>query len=442
MHETEHDVSSTTHTVNNDHVTVTVNRKPHCQVKFEIKIKPEAVQASYHQALKNINKEVSIPGFRKGRAPDSFLQDRYSSVIQKEFVEIVLNTGFHEALQMTHLHPLKESIKKRPIVHECSREKGAHFTIEFESRPLVPSVKVEELAIKKITPVTITAQDCENSLNNLVLQFAKYEPIHDRPVQEEDFVDVSLTILEDPPREVIHNQRTQVNATGLPIWIRQKVLGLHVGESAEGMTEQDQALVDHDPDFRSLPFRVTVQAIWQGILPAVDEELAKRVGVSSVEELSSKIKERLDQEAEREAYELMVQQIDRLLVEKYPIDLPQSYIDSDKEAHLNHYREQMEEEGKEVEDQHLSEIERAIERRVIYQLQLVLLFNKVAADYGIEVTQEDLSQELAHQLVLMRSNRCDIDFSSDREKQLKQLRDLAFDRKMKRFFVEHVKIEE
>ena len=69
------------------------------------------------------------------------------------------------------------------------------------------------------------------------------------PVEENDFVDLNVTILEDPPREVIHNQRTQVISTGLPSWLREKVVGLKAGESAEGMTEQDLTLAEPDPYF-------------------------------------------------------------------------------------------------------------------------------------------------------------------------------------------------
>lgn len=444
-HETEHDVNAQGNIFNDDHLTVTVSRKPHCEVKFDIKVKPEAVKAAYFQTLKDVNKEVSIPGFRKGRAPNSFLEDRYASTIQKSFVELALQTAFQDAVQLTHIHPLKDGHMKRPVVHECSSEKGAHFTIEFESRPVIPSVKVEELKIKKQQPKPITDQDCESALDNLLLQFAKYEPISDRHAQENDFVDISLTILEDPPQEVIHNQRIQVNTSkGIPAWIYQKVLGLGVEESAEGMTEQNASLTNSpsDPNFQPLPFRVTVHAIWEGVLPAIDEELAKRVGLSSVEELKSKIKERLEQEAERGAYEGTIDEIERSLVEKYPIEIPQSYIKEDKEARLEHYRKLQEKEQDEDVENNFKEIDKSIEKSTIYNLQLFFLFRKIAADYDIEITSEDLSHELKYQLSLMQMNRCAIDFSDDTEKQTNQLRNLALDRKIKQFLIDHSQQEE
>lgn len=430
--ETESDVSS----INNENISVTVTKKPHCQVKFDIKVEPHATEAAYQKAIKNINKEVTIPGFRKGKAPEKLILERYDPTIQKEFVDLTLSTAFNEALQLTHLHPLKDGHLKRPVVHECSRENGAHFTIEFECRPAIPSIKLEDLQFKKVAPISITEQDSKNAIENLRLQFATYEPIQDRPVQEDDFTEVSVTILEEPPREVIHNQRTQVNETGLPSWLRQKVIGLNPGESAEGMTEQDSNLSESAADFRSLPFRVTVNSIWKGTLPELDEELAKKVGLQSLEELNKKISERLEQEAQEDALQLEIQALENLLIQKYPIDLPQSYIDSNKEARLSHYLDQLDE--SQLEKQNYQQIEESIEKSTIYHLQLFFLFRKIASDHGVTIDNEDISQELTRQIALMSSGRSSINFNGDKDELREQLYNLALDRKIKKFLIDHV----
>jgi trigger factor len=424
--ETESDIHSTE---SNDNLSVTVTKRPHCQIKFDIKVKPQAVDAAYLKALKNVNKEVTVPGFRKGRAPDNLILEKYASAIQKEFIDLVLQTGFNEAIRLTHLHPLKDGNIKRPIVHECSREKGAHFTIEFEARPIMPSIKLDDLQIKKVTLPPITDQERDNALQNLLLQFTTYDPIEDRPVQEDDFINVSVAILGEHPREVIRNQRTQVNAKGLPAWLLQKVIGLRAGESAEGMTEQDLKLTQPDPDFQSLPFRVTVHSIWQGHLPAVDDELAKRVGLQSIEDLHKKIDERLNQEIQEDTFKQEIQAIEQLLVEKYPIDLPQSYIDANKDVRLSDYLEQLEKEQRDYSQEDYKQIEQSI------------LLRKIASDYNITIDNQDISQELTRQIALIPSGRSNIDFNN-KEKLKEHLYNLALDRKIKEFLIDHIIFKE
>lgn len=428
-------------TVNNDNLSVAVTKKPHCQIKFEIKVNPKAVEAAYQRACRNVSKEVTIPGFRKGKAPDAFIHEKFQSTIQREWIDIVLQTSFNEALHLTHLHPLNKELVRHPILKECSRDKGAHFTIEFEARPIIPSIKFDELKINKKSPTPVTDQDRQNVLQNLLLRFTTYEKVEGRAVQPDDFINVSVEMLEDPPRMAVKNQRTQVNQTGLPHWLRKKVIGLQAGESAEGMTEQDPNLIEPDPDFKPYPFRVTVHSIWQGTLPALDEELVKRVGLNSLDELHKKIDDQLELEAEEIAYQSNVQALEQLLVAKFPVEIPQSYIDSNKEARLNDYLEDLQSRKKEYSEEDHEQIEKMIEKSTIFHLQLFFLLSKIASDHNITVNQQELAQELSHQIALIAIQRNSVDLQ-DREKLQEQLYHAALDRKIKQFLIEHATSDE
>ena len=320
--------------------------------------------------------------------------------------------------------------------------KRGRFTIEFESRPIIPSVRVEDLKIKKITPNPITDRERQNALQQVVLQFTTYDPIQDRAVQEDDFVDLTVTMLEDPPRDVIQNQRTQVNSTGLPAWMRQRIIGLNAGESAEGMTEQDPTLAEPTPDFRSFPCSVTVNAIWQGNLPAIDDELAKKVGLQSLEELHKKIDERMEQDVHEEAHQKLVKAIEDVLLAEYPFDLPQSYIEANKETRLENYLQSLGEQKDSLTEEEFKQIEKMIERNTIEHLHLYFLLRKIAADYHIQVNQEDLSQELARQVALLPRGRSALNLSSDKKEIQTQVYHLALDRKIQQFLIDRSTSEE
>lgn len=430
--ETEPGITST---FSNENLTVSVTKKPHCEVKFDVVVTPQSAAAAYQKAIRNINKEVSIPGFRKGKAPTPIILEKYSSAVQKEFADLIIQIGFNESLQLADLHPLKDGRITRPILHECSVEKGAHFTIEFESRSIIPPIDLEKLRLKKIHPSPITDREEQNALQNLLLQFAQYEPIEDRPTQEGDFVDLDVTILGDNPKEVIHNQRTQVVPTGLPSWLRQKVIGLKAGESAEGVTEQDLTLSKPVPEFKSLPFKVTVKAILNGNLPAVDEELAKKVGLESIDKLHIKLRERLEKEVEEEAREEQVRLLEEALVAAHLFDLPQSYIDSNKEARLESYFQKQKKDKRDYPKEELDQISQMIEESTIYHLQLFFLMRKVASEYQITLSQDDLREELTRQMALASSGRNSINFSGEKEEFAEQLNHFAFDRKIKEFLL-------
>ncbi|MCE2981929.1 MAG: trigger factor [Parachlamydia sp.] len=421
-------------TASNEHLTIHVARKPNCLIKFDITVKPEAVEAAYQSAVKAVKKEVNIPGFRKGKAPDHFIFDKYSSVIQKECVDIALRTAFNEAIQLTNIHPLKDGLVKRPLVHECTREKGAHFVLEFEGRPVIPTVNPEELQMNKVPESEVSDEQRQNAIDNLLLQFMTYEPITDRGVEENDFVDVDVILLEEPPREVIKNQRTQVNQKGLPSWMKGNVIGLKAGEHAEGMTKQNS---DHQqPDFESSPYRITVKAIWKGVPPEMNDDLAKKVGLQTIDELHQKIDERLKNELEDDIYLQKIIALEDQLVEKYPVDLPKTFIDSRKEQHLDNYLKRLEAGHVNPEVNDYSQLDKIVEKSTVRNLTLHFLLQRVAMENQLNVTDEDITHELSKQVALMPSGRSQIDINTDKDRLREQIQILAFERKVKQYLLD------
>lgn len=432
----EKDATLTTQTFKNENLQVVVSRHPNCQVKFEITVQPEAVKAAFAKAAKNVKREVSLPGFRKGKAPDHMITEKFGSAIEKEGVDITLQTAFNEAIHLTNLHPLREGNIKRPLVHECSLEKGASFSIEFEVRPQIPEIHFSDLKIKQVPLTAITEKDEERALHQVANQFTTYEAAPEgTTVEPNEFADLDIEVIENgTPRKVIENQRTQINEEGIPKWVLNKVIGLKAGESAEGETEQDPE--HHVPDFKPTQFRVTVKALYKGETPALDDALATRVGLKTMDELKTKIKEKLEREAQDKSSEDEMTQLEQLLLQKYQFDLPRSLIDANKKSRLNDYLNQLRSQNQDGYIQsNRRQIEQSVENATVHQLQLFFILRKVAAENQIEVTQEDIGQELTHQISLMQSGRSFLDFN-DREHMRDQLQTIALDRKVKQFLLD------
>jgi len=151
----------------NDKIQLTVNRKPDCIVELTIIANPAFGQESYKKALKNVSKEVSFPGFRKGRAPDTMVESQYRPQIDREFKEIFLNESVKQALDLCELYPWNRSEKIKADMDEASVEKGGKFTVTFESFPEIPDINPADITIEKIEPKKITDEDVEKHINAL-----------------------------------------------------------------------------------------------------------------------------------------------------------------------------------------------------------------------------------------------------------------------------------
>ncbi len=428
----EHESSSS---FSNEHLQVEVSRKPHCRVIVDITVSPQGAQAAYQKALKNINKEVSIPGFRKGKAPISMILANYQKAIQSEFQEVALQTAFVEGLSLADIHPLKKGYVGHPKVQECSPEKGVHFSVEIEEHPIVPTVNLDDLVIEKASKPETTDEEVANALWQVQMQFVAYEEIKDRPVEQDDFVDISVTLLSDPPQQAIDNQRTQVNQKGLPSWLLKNVLGLEAGQSVEGFTEpskdQEQA------DFQPTPYQLTIHGIYQGTFPTQDDELATRVGLKTLDELKEKIRERLSHQLDEEFYRGEVRKLEQCLFEKYSFSIPKSTI----EARANYYLQQFlqAEQRSDLGAKELSKLKNDFEQHSEKVLILSYLLSKIGSDQQIQINEEDVKQELLRQIALIPSGQNSLDIYSKNDNLKQEIHDIALTRKVKQFLLDHTR---
>jgi trigger factor len=412
----------------NDTLTVSVERQPGCHVKFTITVEPKAVAAAYVKALKNINKEVSIPGFRKGRAPDELIKDRFTAQIDEEMKDIVVQTAFGEALNLTQIYPLKrEGSVKRPHLQKCSKSEGAQMTMEFETRPEVPSVDVNAIQLQKIDPRQVNQEMIDQALKNLCFHYCEWEEINDRPLQKGDFVDIDVDVLEEPQHQIMSNARVGVNEEQMPQWLLDLVIGMKSGESKEG--------VDPTPE-KQVPLKVTVKAAFVGKMPAVDDELAKKLGLQTTEELMKKVTERLEQQAKLEKERLEFNALEQYLSEHYQFDLPETYIQGEAKGRVERHIQKLKDTHIPDEEikKHLKEIQASIRQQAIHQLQNYFLFHQVATEQHIELTAEDVTQELSNQISLMATGESEVDFRSEDVRD--HIQAIALQKKIKNYLLE------
>lgn len=427
---------------NNANMSVAVTRQPDCMVKLDVTINSTATLASYAKAVKNINKEVSLPGFRKGKAPEDFVRKNFKAQIEKEWIDVVLQTSFSDALHLIEIYPLKEGSIKRPVIHKCSKEEGASFTIEFETRPLIPAIDLTNIELKKVEKNAITPDKVAQTLSNLRVHYGEWTIATDRPVQEGDFVDLNVDILETPEHSLLSDSRVDVSDKETPEWLRRLVIGMNAGESKES-TENITPPSSGEPE-NPVKLRVTIKNIWTVQLPDVNEDFAKKLGASTVEELDKKILSKLEQEALQDLINKESKELEDFLIQHYSFELPRSYIEEEAEAQLRHHLDKLSKANysKEAIEQHKEEISRSIENRAKRNLQLLFLLRKVAADHNIEINPEDITQELSRQISLMASGQSSIDFQMDHDTIKNRIQYIALDNKIKQFLLDKARFVE
>lgn len=394
----------------NDNLQVTVSRHPGSKIKLQITVSPLGSQAAYKQAIKTINKEVTLPGFRKGKAPDQFVVQNYKKQVDQEWQDVLVNTAFQEALELVKIYPFGKNSVQRPQIKEASQENGAQIVIEYEAEPEVPEVNLQELTLKKVEERPLDPKQIEDVIVQIQLSHAKWDDMADQPISEGDYVDLDIDNL-DEGFEICKGTRFAVEKGKMGTWLYNLLIGKRVNDVVEGMSELDHSHAEscndpthdhsHDEDFKATKCKITVKGHQKANLPVLDDELAAKAGAPNVEELKIRIEKSLKKREQDRVKDEQRRQIEKQLTEKYHFDIPASLTKEEIQHRISHALSHINKEG--MTEAEYEQKAKEVSSKVVHDLEnayrLFFIESKIAKDHKIDVSQEEIMQEFMNQMV-------------------------------------------
>ena len=311
----------------NDNISVSVENLPTCKALFKLKISPEYVKSLRSKATKNVNKEVSVPGFRKGKAPDDVIRKQYGKYVEQELKEVAVRTVVHEAMTLTKTYPLRQDIGLEVQKYMPQTDGSVDVTYMYETFPQVPDIQLEGIPLTPVAKQEATDEEVEKAVEEVRLYHAQWKEVEDRPIHEGDYVVIDIDVLpgdeKEPPFRAYENSRFHVVEKGMPPWARKLVLGKKVGEFAEGMSEKQEY---DQGDFKPRKCRVSINLVQEAELPELNDELAKKAGAFSVSDLRTNIRKQITHQKAKERQEAIRSELKNYLIDTYQFELPATDI--------------------------------------------------------------------------------------------------------------------
>lgn len=396
-------------TFQNDNINVIAEHKPGCKVSFTIKVTPAATKASREQAIKNLNKEVNIPGFRKGKAPRDLIEKNYGKFIDKEWKEVLLDTTFSEVLKLTKMIPYNQNSVKSVNVKSHSLEDGAEIHIEMETFPQVPAIDPKNLQMPNVSKKEVSDKEIDEQLHNMKLENAELVAVTDRAAKEGDVVEMDLDVLdEEEPRNVYSKTKFELGSN-IPSWLRTLLIGMNAGESAEKMSEKEkeeechecaEGHEHHHEEFKPTLCKVTLHSIFEPKYPEMNEEFFQKFKSTSEEDLRKNISNYLNQVEDQHQKQELRKRLQREILEKYPFEIPQSLINEELKTREQQILEDLKNSGVDENTIH-SEIQKAevaVRNALDHQLKMLFMIKKFAKEHNVEVTEAEATQAFFYEM--------------------------------------------
>ncbi|MHC4201919.1 MAG: trigger factor, partial [Planctomycetota bacterium] len=144
-------------------------------------------------------------------------------------------------------------------------------------------------------------------------------------------------------------------------------------------------------------FQVTLKEIKRKVTPAVDDEFAKDAGdFKTLEDLRTKVREDLQQEAERESARALREQARRLLAEANPVDAPPALVEREFRSMIEGTRRRFQAQGVALEQLGLTPevLEKDWRPRAALTVEASLILAQIADEQQLTVSAEEIDKQL------------------------------------------------
>ncbi len=313
----------------NDLIKVKVHFKPACKVELEVDADASIVKEAHQKAVKMVGKEVTIAGFRKGKAPEAMIEKSYAKHINAELEKVVSDLAFREAIKLCKIPVLNNELKIGYNMKSYSLQDGAKLILFFETEPTIPTIDPQTVTLKNVERPEVNADKVQETIRQVQLFFAQWKHVEGRGIHENDFVLLDVDVIEEePPRSLFSGVRFEVTNRAMAKWMKDLVVGRHKGDVVEGVSVPDEDAKEKDKEeLTPKKVRVTIRDVETATLPALNDEFAKKMGVSSVEEMRTNIEKLLNDKADGHVKEKLREEVSEALLNDFKFDVPTSLID-------------------------------------------------------------------------------------------------------------------
>ena len=295
--------------------------------RLDISVPMDQLEAEVQGRLKRLARSVKMAGFRPGKAPLSAVARQHGAGVRQEVLGETLQARFGEAVQA---HQLK--VAGYPRFEAKVGQAGAAemtFSASFE---VYPEVKIDELSAGKLSrpAVELTDADVAKTLEVLQKQRRTFAPA-DRAAAEGDLVkfDYQGTVDGEAFEGGKGEDFAAVIGEGRLLKdFEQALVGLKAGDSKGFDLTFPAEYAAKELAGKPAHFEVQVKDVQAPVLPAVDADFARALGIEDgdVEKLKAEVKSNLEREVKRRVQTKLKEQAMELLLQKSTLDLPQSLV--------------------------------------------------------------------------------------------------------------------
>ena len=382
-------------------MSVQVEKLEKNMAKLTIEVSSEEFENAIAKAYKKNKNKISMPGFRKGKAPRAMIEKMYGKgIFYEDAANSIIPDAYADAAKESELE-----IVAPPEIDVTQIESGKPFifTATVALKPEVTLGEYKGIEVEK-KEVEVTDEEVEAEINKVRESNARMLDIDDRATQDGDTVLIDFDGYVDGKQFEGGKADDYSLVLGSHSFIdnfEEQLVGKNIGDDVEVNVTFPENYQAEELQGKPAVFKVKIKEIKVKELPELDDDFAQDVSnfdtiAEYKEDLKKKLTENKEEALKREREEAVIGKI----IENAQMDIPEQMVDAQTRQMTQEFAQRLSSQGLSI-DQYMQftgltpqKMLEELKPQALKRIQSRLVLEAVVAAENIETTEEELDKEI------------------------------------------------
>lgn len=369
-------------------------------VALTIEISAKELEAAKEKAYKKNGKKITVPGFRKGKAPRKLIENMYGDgVFFEDALNICYPEVFDKAIEEAKIAPIAPADVE---IQDMSDNGSVVIVCKVPVEPEVTLGEYKGVEAEKVE-VKVMAADVKAELERMAQRFARTETV-ERAAKKNDTVNIDFEGFVDGVAfeggQGDNHPLKLGSGTFIP-GFEDQLIGVKTGEEKDVVVSFPADYGAEDLAGKEAVFKCKILSVQESIVPAIDDEFAKDVSetAETLADLKKEVKDRLVSAKNTEADREFEQNVVDKVVEGMQADIPDAMIEQQIDNIVRDFEYRLQMQGMNLDGYMQASGTDASAFRGMFreqadkQVKGRLALSKVAELENFEITEEDTEAE-------------------------------------------------
>jgi len=383
-------------------MSTTVEKIASNKVKLSFEVDSAKFDEAMAKAYLKVRNQVSIPGFRKGKAPRKMIENMYGEgIFYDEAFELIFDEVYGPAVEEN-----KVEVVDRPEIEiqEIGAGKALKFTCEVFVKPDVTLGEYKGVAVKKETTL-VTDAEVDAKIEEERAKQAVEAEVEGRAVVEGDTVNLDYSGSVDGVQfagGTAEGQTLKIGSHSFIPGFEEQMVGMNIGEEKDLNVTFPEQYHSEELAGKAAVFHVKVNAITETQLPALDDDFAKDISeFDTLDEYKADVRAKLEAAAAERDNNNFTNAVIEKVLENAEVMIPEAMIERQIDSMMRDFEYRLMGNGLKLDDflkytgSDMQAFRENYRGQAIKSVKAHLVLEEIEKVEAIDATEEQIDKQLA-----------------------------------------------